>query len=436
MSAPTPFPQGGSRVPFRATPPSPLLTPHSPTPSWRSFTPSFPPLHTLSEEDELSIPSSPSSYAPTPASPAPGPVPVPTEAFAPYLSSTSPFPSLTHLPNVTLTELRVSDNSHSQANPAQRKKGGCKGVQVTVTVGAAVYTVQAKCDVRKSFSNRSFSKYYDRGQYAVVAVEATGGVVLVVEEAKRGRDGKHFVAMERSCTAPYAAEDGNPRHPLLAFAADAVYRLTVATREEEEVRVDVKCLFEQGAATVNRKGRVGCAEGEERGKKREREDDEDDEWKEGKRPRALPPVRIDRPLSSSAASSASSSSSSLSSMSSTEAVDAFEAMDSPCPTLSPAPSSPESESSSFCSSPLAVYLTVSEEVGGGLFSLDELPAAAPMVGQFSSPAMWGSSAPWVSPWASPLGLRGMAELKESGGSPFIGSWLEGVMAEMPELVLR
>ena len=438
LLSPVGGPLGGPVTPNRALPSIVPLSPGSPLSLWRPIIPSFS-LADIPEdasEDDLSTPASPashsSSYTPTPVpsifreDSTPHPI-------RPHLSSTPPLPSLAHLPHVWLNELRVSDNSHSQANPAQRKKGGCKAVQISVRVGATVHLVHGKCDVRKSFSNRSFSKYYDRGHFAVVGVEDTGGTVLVVEEAKRGRDGKHFVAMEKSCTPPYAAEDGNPRHPLLAFAADAVYRLTVATREEGEVRVEVKCLFEQGSATVSRKGRVGCGDGAESLRKRGRdEDDGDDEWKDGtKRMRSLPAVFIDRPLSS-----ASSSSASLSSMSSV----GEGAAESPCPTLSPAPSSPESEVSSLCSSPLPLFLSVTEAAAVDVFALDDGPAVSVMgsvagVGQWPSPAMWGVAASWLSPFASPMGPRGVGELKESGGSPYTG-WMDGVMVDMPELVLR
>ena len=173
----------------------------------------------------------------------------------PYLCSASPLASFPQLSTAAVSELRITDNSHSQSNPSQRKKGGCKSVQLLVhlAVSGASYVVAGKCDVRKSFSNRSFSKYYNRGPYAVIPVTPAGDVMLVVEEAKRGRDGKHFVAMERTCSPPWAVDDKR-RHPLLAFAADAVYKVSVLTRPDAgEAEVEVKCQFAQGSATVSKR---------------------------------------------------------------------------------------------------------------------------------------------------------------------------------------
>ena len=383
------------------------------------------------EPEDLTPPYSPSSdYDSLPHS-SPSPC---SSSPRPYLSSTPPFPSFPHLPHLHVVDVRISDNSRSQANPSQKKKGGCKAVQVVVRLGADEWVVGGKCDVRKSFSNSSFSKHYERGQWGVVGVDREGGVVLVVEEAKKGRDGKWFVGMERGCTPPHSADDGNPRHPLLAFSADSVYRLTVMTRGEgvgvvggEEVGVEVKCLFEQGSATVIRKrpaGGVGeqgvVGVGVELGRvKRQREvvGQEGDEEEEGRghRVRQRQSIVIERPLSVS---------SSLSSLST-----------SPCPTL--APSSPDSSSSSSTSTPpaspyLSSYLSMHQVTRSDdlLFADDFQPL---QTSQGASLLMLGS------PFRSPMGLRGLegrwAEGMVGEISPLFAV-MEGVLVEVPEFELK
>ena len=401
-------------------------------------------------DDASSSPSSPSSTSSVPSTPS-SPVPLHSHAFPssvppslPFLSCSSPFASLSVLASQSVSDLRISDCSHSQANPSQRKKGGCKAVRLTVRVGSSEYAVAAKCDVRKSFSNRSFSQYYDRGQYAVVPVDAQGDVVLVVEEAKKGRDGKHFVAMERSCTPPFAGDDANPRHPLLAFAADAVYRLTVCSRlgdqaADEDVSVEVKCLFEQGYATVVKKQpSASLAVGPPalvvmKAKRRPSPSAEVSD----KRQRLGQTVIIDALAPSPSPSSASESESTSSG-------------ESPHPSLSdsPSPSTPESALSSLSSSPLPSYLSIHLlEPSLDLFFLDDpsLPCLS-LDGRAASQAVCGLSAasavsssmflssPFRSPMAAARGAVGLGSGLD-GGSPCFG-WLDGVTVEMPEFVLR
>ena len=369
------------------------------------------------EESDLTPPYSPSTDYSEPAlhsSSSPFP------PSNPYLSFTPPFSSFPHLPHHSCSELRISDNSRSHANPAQKKKGGCKAVQLLVRVrGVGEWVVGGKCDVRKSFSNGSFAKYYDRGQWGVVGVDEGGEVVLVVEEAKKGRDGKWFVGMERSCTPPYSADDGNPRHPLLAFSADSVYRLTVLTGEgvrEEDVEVEVKCLFELGSATVSRK-RGATASGGQVKRKRE-EGEEEDGARAGRRVReGGQTVVIERPLSVS---------SSLSSLDSTST--------SPSPTLTPSsPSSPtsSSSSSSSCSSPfLSSFLSIHHvHDSDELFLLDE--ATPPPQPQPPTPSQLLSLSS-SSPFRSPMGVRGW---EGRWVSPLFGL-MEGGMVEVPDFELK
>jgi hypothetical protein len=230
----------------------------------------------------------------------------------------------------------------------------------------------------------------------------------VIEEGKKGRDGKWFVAMEKGCTPPFAAEEGNPRHPLLAFAADAVYRLTVLTKGEEEVKVEVKCMFEQGSATVSKR------EGKGKRKREVKEEVEEGEENRGKKGRT---ISIERPLS------VSSSSSSLSSEISFPS--------SPC--LSPlSPSSSHSSASSLPTSPSASPSPSSFQISldpSYCSSSDEFLDEAAFV---VSPAFCPSSLFCSSPLMSPMTLKGYG-----GGigmlSPY-GGWMGGL--ELPEFELK
>jgi hypothetical protein len=84
-------------------------------------------------------------------------------------------------------DLRISDHSQADSNPGQRKKGGCKSVELVVSMNDRTFHVPAKCDVRKSFSNRSFAEYYDRSAYVVVPLDPSAGLVLTVTEAVQWR---------------------------------------------------------------------------------------------------------------------------------------------------------------------------------------------------------------------------------------------------------
>lgn len=150
-------------------------------------------------------------------------------------------------------DLRISDNSHSDSNPGQRKKGGCKQVSLNVVVAGRTFAIPAKCDVRKSFSNRSFAQYYDRSAYAVIPLDSQDGLYMTVSEATKGRDGKFFVAMEKSrCSIDQ--RPSNTRHPLLAFASEAVYRVVIHSTNDQHISssisLEAKCLFQQGSASV------------------------------------------------------------------------------------------------------------------------------------------------------------------------------------------
>ena len=389
------------------------------------------------EDDvESNAPSSPRSEYPDEESVRPGQ----STASQSYLCSSSPFGSYSELRPCAVTELRITDNSHSQSNPSQRKKGGCKSVHVTVHLPSSgqSYVVAAKCDVRKSFSNRSFSKYYNRGPYAVIPVTRAGDVVLVVEEAKRGRDGKHFVAMERTCSPPWAADDKR-RHPLLAFAADAVYKVSVLTRSgAEEAEVDVKCQFAQGSATVSKKTvTVPAVESRKRSRERveveaeiddgtEAEDEVDNETSAqdaGKRQRLSTPAtirRFDSPLS---ADSISVVSSPASPFSSTESL-----VSSPSSPYSPLTSSTASPSPPLSPLPFHLHFHVDHSAADA-FMADELElkpslaAGATMANPpfFASPLLlptpaWSTqrlSSPGIvafSPWRSVLWLGEVEEL--------------------------
>ena len=360
----------------------------------------------------------------------------------PYLCSSSPLSSYPHLVVSAVSELRITDNSHSQSNPSQRKKGGCKLVQLSVQLSdsAEAYVVAAKCDVRKSFSNRSFAKYYNRGPFACVPVTPTGDVVVVVEEAKRGRDSKHFVAMERSFAPPWAQDDRR-RHPLLAFAADAVYRVSVLSRPGAgQAEVDVKCQFAQGSATLSGRKVHAPAVAESRKRsnealKQEVEDDSDmknDEEEDspagdaGKRRRlAAAPIRCGSPLSAGYLSAVSSPASPFSTTDSHASSPSYPS--SPFATSTASPSPP-------CS-PLPFTFHLEPPSSTDSYLCDELELASVKTQAAAVAAL--SLTPFVaSPLLAPMPLWPAYRLTSPGGLAFSpwrsGTWMAG---EVDEFVL-
>ena len=357
----------------------------------------------------------------------------------PYLCSSSPVGSYPRLRVSAVSELRITDNSHSQSNPSQRKKGGCKSVQLSVHLPSSgeSYAVAGKCDVRKSFSNRSFSKYYDRGPYAVIPVTSAGDVVLIVEEAKRGRDGKHFVAMERTCSPPWAADDKR-RHPLLAFAADAVYKVSVLTAPDAgEAEVDVKCQFAQGSATVSKRKVSGSAT-ESRKRPREVEvkvevegdnettDDEDEDQvpaeDAGKRRRLVAVATIERCSSAHSMDSTSGVSSPASPASPDSLVSSPSYPSSPFTTSTASPSPP--------SSPLP--FTFQLDPPADYFMADELelkPLPAPSgAGLSTAPFM-------ASPLLAPVAVWSAYRMSSPGGLVFSPWRSNAWLGEVEEFIL-
>lgn len=163
---------------------------------------------------------------------------------APYLSWITP-PIVHDYCYAYIYEFMISDSSCCLYKQQDRKKGGCKRISIVTECGGTQHELKCKVDARKSFSNRSFQRYYQRAPYAVITC-ANSMLVLIIEEKEPMHDDVHYVGMNSAKV--------NLKHPLIVLSSDTSYLCTYLSnypRTNTTINCHIACEFINLTSTMS-----------------------------------------------------------------------------------------------------------------------------------------------------------------------------------------